>query len=407
MLRRLNITITAIVFWLLGWLAASSLTLAESRQPKPPDKFAPNPLEINVPDPLLPQKPDNQPLSAEEKQKLEIALSELNAQAAARLQAGDKLGAFEIWNRELRLRRALGAVAEVQALSRVGAIAWSQNERPQVQYITQRLQTIQKQAQVQTPPDLELLRSLGQAFGQVRSPKNALDAYNQLLIAVRENKDATAEVETLTSIAEVHLGWLDYPSAAATYEELLRIATTKGDRVGEVTYLQQLVSIYDQSNQAQQGLTAKTKLAEVYQKQNNPENLLQLPALQLSMGEDYEALGQTDAAFKVYEQAYQSAWSLQQYARSGDALRKLIALYRREGQIDNAIKATQTLIGIEEKFANNFYGLMKAYDQLGQIYQERKDYRQAREAFQKGLEVAQQLRYQEAYFTKKLEEVNQ
>ncbi|MEB3180648.1 MAG: tetratricopeptide repeat protein [Nostocaceae cyanobacterium] len=403
MLRRLSVTITVTLFCLV----APSLTLAETRQPTPRDQFAPNPLEINVPDPLLPQKPDNQPLTSQEKQQLEIALAELTAQAAAKLQTGDKPGAFEIWNRELRLRRALGSQAEVEALSRVGAIAWSQNERQEVQYITQRLQTIQKQTQLQTPPDIELLRSLGQAFQQVRSPKNSLDVYNQVLIAVREKQDVTAEVETLKTIAEVHLGWLDYTNAAATYEELLRIASSKSDRLSEVRYLQQLAYIYDQSKQTQSALTTKTKLAELYQSQNNPENLLQFSALQLSIGEDYEALLQTDAAFKAYQQAYQTAWGLQQYARAGDALRKLIPLYRRSGQIDNALTATQTLIDIEQKFANNFYGLMKAYDELGQIYQERKNYPQAREAFQKGLEVAQQLRYQEAYFTKKLQEVNQ
>ena len=59
------------------------------------------------------------------------------------MQAGDTEQAFKIWNRELRLRRYLGMLSEIQALERVGGIAYTKNNRQQIGYITQRLQTIQ------------------------------------------------------------------------------------------------------------------------------------------------------------------------------------------------------------------------------------------------------------------------
>lgn len=404
MLHRLIVIVTATIF------LSNSLTLAQSQKPKPPDKFPPNPLEFTTPDSLLPRSPkDKKPLTPEERQKLEPALDKLNQQAAAKLQAGDQVAAFEIWNRELRLRRFLGFLAEVQALSRVGAIAWNQNDRQEVLYITERLQAIQKQTQKEeksTTIDLELWRSLGQAYQNLRSPKQAVQAYNQVLLAVRQQKDTTAIVETLKTIGELHLSWFDYRQAAPIYEELLSLATSQGESVNELAYLQQLAEIYAQTEQPQQSLNVLNKLVEIYINENN---LLKIPELKLAIASDYESLAKTDPnllveAFKNYQEAYTTAWQLQEYVRAGEALQKLIALYRSQGQIDEALEASQILVDTQTQAAN-FYTVMQAYDQIGQLYLERKEYPQALTAFQKGLELAQQLKHQEAYFTEQIKKL--
>jgi tetratricopeptide (TPR) repeat protein len=380
----------------------SSLTLAASKKPKQPDKFPPNPLEITVPDPLLPQLRTNQPLTAAQSQKLEADLNELDQQATAQLQASNTVAAFEIWNRELRLRRYLGSLNEVQALSRVGEIAWRQNERKEVQYITARLQTIQKQS---STSNLQLLQALGVAYRQVRSPQLALGVYNQILTAQQGN--AAAQTETLKAIGEINLTWFDYTSAAATYEKLLKIATSVGNTQDEITYLQELAYIYKQAQQLEQALKIQNQLAEIYQKQNN---LTLLPALKLAIASDYESLAKKNPsllqeAFKNYQQAYTIAWQSEQYVRASEALQKLIALYRSQGQTEDALQTGEILLQAEEQ-AQNFYGLMNAYDQIGQIQLEQKNYPQALEAFRKGLEYAQQLKYNEAYFNQQIQKVS-
>lgn len=405
MLRRLIAIATVTI------LFNSSLTLAQTNKPKPPDKFPPNPLEITTPDPLSPRSPkDKQPLTLQEQQKLEPALDALNQEAAAKLQAGEQVAAFEIWNRELRLRRFLGALAEVQALSRVGAIAWQQNDGQEVQYITERLQTIQEQAQSQkktVPIDLELWRSLGEAYKNVRSSKLAIEAYNQVLLVVREQKQQTAVVETLKTIGELHLSWFDYRKAAPIYEELLSLATSVGDGVNELTYLQRLAYIYEQTNQPQQSLNVLNKLAEIY---INANNLTKIPELKLAIASDYEYLAKKDPnllleAFQNYQEAYTTAWQLKEFVPAGEALQKLIALYRSQGQTDEALQASQILVQTQAQAAN-FYGMMQAYDQIGQLYLERKEFPQALTAFQKGLQLAQQLKHQEAYFTGQIEKLS-
>ncbi|MBH8575547.1 tetratricopeptide repeat protein [Nostocaceae cyanobacterium CENA369] len=409
MLRRLIFTIVVILF-------SNSLALAETKNPEELDKFPPSPLEITTPDPLLPNLSGKQQLTPEQQLNLELALNELNQQATAKLQAGDKVAAFEIWNRELRLRRFLGALAEVQALSRVGAIAWNESERQEIYYITQRLQAIQKQAQppknvakktvAPTTVNLELLRSLAEAYQNVRSFKPALEVYNQILAVRRQQQNEVAVVQTLQTIGELNLAWFDYPQAATTYEELLNLATSVGDRPNELIYLQQLAYIYEQGKQPQQAINVRDKLAKIYTDEND---LTKIPVLKIAIGSNYESLAKENPnllreAFNNYQEAYNTAWQLQEYTRAGEALQKLIALYRSQGQTDEALQASQILLETQQR-AVNFYGLMQTYDQIGQIYLERKDYAQARTAFQQGLELAQQLKLPEAHFTQQIEKL--
>jgi hypothetical protein len=50
---------------------------------------------------------------------------------------------------------------------------------------------------------------------------------------------------------------------------------------------------------------------------------------------------------------------------------------------------------------------MSAYDKMGQIYLDQKNYPQALTVFQQGLELAKSLQYQETYFANQIERVNQ
>ncbi|AUT01186.1 hypothetical protein CLI64_12665 [Nostoc sp. CENA543] len=409
MLKHFSIMIAAAILWQFS----SSLTLAQSYDPQQADKFPPSPLEVTTPDPLLPPVGNKQPLSLPEKLRLQAALDGLNQEAAAKLQAGDKEAAFAIWNRELRLRRYVGAVDEVQALARVGEIAWNQSDRQQIFYITQRLQAIQKQAQpknskTQTNVDLQLWRALGQAYQNVRSLKPAIEVYNQILVAVRQQQDKTAEVDTLKTLGNLHLVWFNYPQAAANYEELLTLATSRGERQEELTYLQQLAYIYQQSKQAQKSIDVLTRIKDIYSQDINSQ--AQLPTLQLAIATNYETLAKENTAllpeaFKNYQAAYTTAWQLQQYARAAEALQKLIPLYRSQGQLDAALETSKILLETEARGAN-YYGMMQAYDQIGKLSLENKDYPQALAAFKDGLELARQIKHQEAYFTQQVAKVS-
>lgn len=402
MLQRFIFIITTIIVWHLCIFT----TLAAEKKIEDLDKFPPNPLEITINDPILPNLPNKRELTATELQKLRTDLDGLNQEAQMTMQREDKKKAFEIWNRELRLRRFLGTLSEVEALSRVGEIAWNQNEREEVRYISKRLQVIQSEMEKQKNTDLQLWKSLGTAYQKIRIPKLGVLVYEQILILVKAQKDVSMEIETLKNIGELHLSWFDYSQAANTYQKLLNLAINQGDKNNELEYLEQLIYIYAQAKQPQAAIDILNQLVQIY---TNQQNLNQIPALKLAIATNYESLAKENTnlkqqAFDNYQEAYTTAWQLEQYARAGEALEKLIAFYRSEKQIDAALQTGKILIETQT-LANNFYGLMLAYDEIGNLYLERQEYAQALTAFEKGLAMAKQLKYQEAYFTQQIEKL--
>lgn len=402
MLQRFIFIITTLIVWHLCIFG----TLAQEKKVEDTDKFPPNPLEITLPDPLLPNLPDKRQLTLTELQKLKTDLDELNQEAQATLQGEDKKKAFEVWNRELRLRRYLGTLSEIEALSRVGEIAWNQNEREEVRYISQRLQVIQKEIGKQKSTDLQLWQLLGKAYQKMRLPKLGILVYEQVLILVKQQQDSSGEIETLKNIGELHLSWFDYVQAANAYQKLLNLAINQGDKTNELGYLQQLAYIYGRGKQPQAAIDILNKLVQVYTRE---QNLSEVPALKLAIAANYESLAKENPslkqqAFDNYQAAYTSAWQLEQYARAGEALEKLIAFYQSQKQVDAALETGAILLETQT-LANNFYGLMSAYDQIGKLYIERREYPQALIAFQKGLKIAQQLKYQESYFTQQIEKL--
>ena len=402
MLQRFILIITTIIVWHLCIFS----TLAKDKKFENLDKFPPSPLEITTPDPLLPNLANKRELTPVELQKLKTDLDELNQEAQKILQGEDNKKAFEIWNRELRLRRFLGLLAEVEALSRVGEISVNENEREEVQYISQRLQVIQSDMLKQKSTDLQLWKSLANAYQKLRLYKLAISAYEQILILGKQQQDSFAEIETLKNIGELHLSWFDYNQAANVYQKLLNLAINQGDKTNELVYLQQLAYIYTQGKQHQLAIDILNKLVEI---STNEQNLTQIPTLKLAIAANYEFLAKENPnfrqqAFDNYQEAYTIAWKLEQYARAGEALNKLIALYRSQKQITAALETSQILIETET-LANNFYGLMSAYNQIGNLYLERREYAKALTAFEKGLKIAQELKYQESYFTKQIEKL--
>ena len=394
------------------WLFCGSTVLAvdskkpaqiDGKNPDIEDEFPPTALDVTAPDPLLPRSDIDRPLNPTELQDLAVALDELDTQANAKLQVGDKEGAFVIWNRELQLRRLLGPLAEVNALGRVGTFAWSTANRDELRAIAQRLQTIQQQAQFIPSVDLTLSEALAQAYQQVRTPEQALSVYNQILSLARAREDSTAVDATLKTIAELYISKFDYTNAAATYKELLGSARAKSDHNSELIYLQQLAYLYQQLRQYEEAISLKEQLAELYL---NETGVSQVPELRLEIASDYESLGKIEEAFRNYQEAYSSAWSLQQYARASNALQKLINLYKSRNQLDETL-ATSKILLESEQLAGDSYGMMNTYDQIAQIYLGRSNYTEALSAYQMGLELAQQLNIQETYFTNQISQVQQ
>ena len=429
MKNRKNLTIIMVVAIILSGFGNTGIAIAqkqketETETEKPLlDDFSPNPLLSKELDPLLPSPPPEGQILGQSQQKiLEPELVKLNAEATALLAAQNIPGAFELWNRELRIRRYFGLSQEIAALNRVGLIAWNNSQRLYLKFITERLDQILQKLQKDQNNNLELWQLLGLAFKNVRAKTQALTVYQTLLETANKNQDILAEEQYFNEIAQIYMNWLDYPKAAETYEQLLEIQqdirAIRGDvpppqplpatpenpnptpPPSEVRSLQQLAFIYEQIGEYLKAISVRERLAGYYA---NQPNLFPIPEIKLAIGGNYEKLGQFEQAGLTYQEAYSIATSIQQFDNASEALGRLAKLYRSQNQIKTALDIYQAQVLVNQQ-AYNYYGMMNAYDQIGDIYLSQKAYQAAIAAFQQGLALAQQLKYKEDYFVKKID----
>ena len=382
-----------------------------------PDIFSPNPLESTQPDPLLPNPPTTRTLTGEKREELSQELDQLNVEAAALLAAGETTKAFEIWNRELRLRRYLSKAEELAALSRVAEIAWNNSQKLQVQWITKRLETLRPEIQEQEPPNLELLQALGSAFNTVRAKDSGVETYQQVISEARKQENVVTLKQALTAVGEIYLNWLDYDNAAIAYEELLEVQQQSNLELSEIettnflisgnfeqaNTLKQLAFIYNQGGKPLQAITAKERLVDFYEGQ---QNIAEVPEIKISIAEDYEELGRLNLASQYYQEAYSIAQSIQQFLTASDALENLAALYLSQDEKETAIEIYKVQLLMDQQFFN-VYGMMETYDRMGQVYAQLKAHGLAMSSFQRGLELSRQLGgYRESYFLQKLDKLN-
>ncbi len=429
MINRKNLTIIMVVAIILSGFGNTGIAIAQKQketetEPEKPllDDFSPNPLLSKELDPLLPSPPPEGQILGQSQQKiLEPELVKLNAEATALLAAQNIPGAFELWNRELRIRRYFGLSQEIAALNRVGLIAWNNSQRLYLKFITERLDQILQKLQTDKNNNIELWQLLGLTFKNVRAKPQALTVYQSLLETANKNQDILAEEQYFNEIAQIYMNWLDYPKAAETYEQLLEIQqdirAIRGDvpppqplpatpenpnptpPPSEVRSLQQLAFIYEQIGEYLKAISVRERLAGYYA---NQPNLFPIPEIKLAIGGNYEKLGQFEQAGLTYQEAYSIATSIQQFDNASEALGRLAKLYRSQNQIKTALDIYQAQVLVNQQ-AYNYYGMMNAYDQIGDIYLSQKAYQAAIAAFQQGLALAQQLKYKEDYFVKKID----
>ena len=223
------------------------------------------------------------------------------------------------------------------------------------------------------------------------------------MVLAQQAENAEAQIAVLNQLGNLYLSWFNYPQAAQVYEQLLEIAREEFDQDSQTNYLQQLAFIYDQTEQTKEAVTVKEELIERYfQKQQ----LIVLPKLQISLADNYAFLGEPEPASQTYQQAFNLAWSLQQLNYAGEALEKLAQLYQEYNEPVYAVQIYQELLKLEQQ-SYNVYGQMTTYDQIGEIYLEQQDYSQALVAFRQGLDLANSLGYQQAYFQNKIDTLSE
>ncbi|MEA5510460.1 hypothetical protein VB715_11855 [Crocosphaera sp. UHCC 0190] len=360
-----------------------------------------NPLEIPLVDPLIPPIP--RPLTPLEQKKLRKELDNLNNQAQEQLDGGNIDVAFQIWYRELRLRRVLGRIEELAALGRVGEIAWNRTRKEDVQIIGKRIFTLQQLSEQEDPLSPELLMALADAYAKLHSLDNSIIIYKKVLANARNSQTPLTEKQSLQGLGKLYLAKFDYPNSALVYEELLDQAQAQRNVYEEGLYLQVLAEIYTASLQPENAANIKQRLVDNYLRTKKIEFI---PPLKIDMGQDYQSMDKPELASQSYQEAYSLAWSLQLLGAASDALTRLGDLYETYEQKDYALQIYQRLIQVEQ-LSYNYYGLMKTYDKIGEIYLGKQQYQKALQAFQQGLILARSINYKQEHFLAQLQKVDE
>ena len=359
-----------------------------------------DPLEIPLKDHLIPHTA--RPLTILEKTRLRKNLNKLNLEAQKELNIGNNNLAFSIWYRELRLRRVLGRIEEINRLGAIGKIAWELARKEDVQIISKRISTLHKISEEENSISLNLLMVLVDAYFQLNSLDNSITAYKQVLNHAQKKQITLIAEKSLQGLGKLYLAKFDFPNAAKIYEKLLHRAQIKKNIHLEEFYLQILSSIYNASLQTNNSVKIKEKLVISY---FLTQKIHFIPSLKVDVGQDYQLLEQPEIASRNYQEAYTLAWKLKLF-RVAEEVIKLSSLYESYKQVDYALQIYQKLLQIE-KISYNYYGLMKTYGIVGEIYMEKLQYELALSAFTEGLILARSLSHDKEYFLMQIKKANQ
>lgn len=378
---------------------------AQLLPPEVRDAFLSSPLDDEPLDPLLPQPPIRRPLSPLEQYQLEQELDELAllAEAIALGEAvpiepgpdGELPDPNDIWMREVRLRRLLGIERELPAIRRVAQWMRDRTATQELQLLAARLREIQQDLDPSVTADRDRLLELAEIYailGEVDDAAVIHQALANQALAVGNEEEFQTQLETL---ANLQTAWFYFDDAAATYGELLELAQRQPGRENEMRYLRAQSYNLEQAQEFTAAISAQARLLDIYTQADVFWPLV--PPLQHDIAANYLALGNLTEASRYFRSAYTNALSQQQFSVAADALRSLAEVYAALERWDDIRYLYEQLILVERQ-ANNAFGLMAAFDALGQLYEQLGDPAAALAAYQEALVMARTLDHREDYF---------
>ncbi|MGF1458637.1 MAG: tetratricopeptide repeat protein [Leptolyngbyaceae cyanobacterium] len=387
----------AIALTVTGWGAMPLIAWAQL-SPVLVDQFLSDPELTEPRDPLLPELPVVRPLSPLEKSALEVELDELAEEAETLYQAGRIEAAFELWLREVRLRRILGYEAELEAIQRVGLRAWENSRGEDVQLITLRLRQIQTDLLSEAPLDIERLEEVVAAFEVLRDVDAAVAVYETLIVRAAQRGDRDERQRLLENLASLRESWFRFAVAGETYQTLLN-SLDSDENLKEIEYLKGAIRNYQDAGDLSTTITYQRRLVRQYEATLQPRPI---PSLTLAIARNLRALDNLDQAQTFYSTTYTTALTQGQTDVASDALQDLTELYLEQEKLADVIYLYQQRIAVE-RLSYNGYGLMQTFDQLGQFYEAQAQPEAAIAVYKEALIIAEHLNYRDGYFKLRLQ----
>lgn len=394
--------------WRLGgwqWLTLVSLLIGlggvtpgawgQSLEPAERDQFLSDPEMTEPRDPLLPVLPIQRPLSPLERQALATELDRLALEGEQLYRQGDGDGAFEIWIRELRLRRILGLGPELTRLRAVGQRAWELSRTPEAQLLTLRLDQIREELLAQATPPLDLVVALATGYETLRSVDAAIALYQILGERAAQAGEVRRQIQLLERIGQLQEAWFRFFPAANTYRQLVELGQGQGIPLAvQQGYLRRAIDNFEQGQDWGAAIALQQRLLQQYETAQRREAV---PPLKLAIARNYSALNRLDLALPLYQETYRLALEQEQSLYAREVVSDLVVLYQAADQPEDVRYLYRQLLAVE-RLSYNAYGIMLGFEGLGELYEAQGKPEQAIAAYQEALIMAHHLGHRQADF---------
>lgn len=382
---------------LMALVLGSPTTPAQVLQPKIRDAFLSDPLTDVPRDPLLPSPPIPRSLSPLEELALTQGLDQLLITITELGLAGDTQAARALWMREIRLRRLLGVRAELVAIARAAPTLQNWNATQELQLLSARLTTLV----AETPLPVDQLQEVAVTYAALGNLEAAISLHRTLAEAARDQAAYSAQLE---QIANLYQAGFQFPEAAKVYQELVEIAANQGVTSDQVRFLQAQIKNLAEAQDPAGALEAQQQLLQHYLKDS--AYWPQVASLQYAMADNQVLLEDLDTASRQYQIAYTNAIGSQQFSLAAATLGRLVKLYETLGRWTDVDYLYDQLLSIHQT-TSNAYGLMDSFDQLGQLYEKRRNPEAALLTYRRGLALARSLEHRQAYFESQIKRLTE
>ncbi|MBD1929083.1 tetratricopeptide repeat protein [Trichocoleus sp. FACHB-90] len=238
-----------------------------------------------------------------------------------------------------------------------------------------------------------LLRSLGSIYHILGQYKEAIAVYQQWLTIAREISDRQGEIYSLGGLGTNYQLLGQYQQAIESYQQVLAIQRKIGERQGEAYLLRSLGEAYVPLGQYKEAIEVYQQSLAITRELGDRQG--EIYSL-WGVGKAYDASGQYKEAIEVYQQSLAIAQELGDFpGKMGiqwylDNAYVALGQYKPSHLYRNQIEQSQQMLANARKLGDRRQE-GTALEQLGRIYAQLKQHKEAIEFYQQALTNARKL----------------
>lgn len=232
----------------------------------------------------------------------------------------------------------------------------------------------------------QLLKNIGLTYREIGNFDKATTHLNKALQIAEKNKLIDEQADILNIMGGVYLKFSQPAQAIECYKQSLNIRETLGYKQSSINTLNNLAKVYLLLKNRVESITSLNKALELSKEIGDP----------LTEANVHNELGNTYLSIEDYPEAlrnYLLALKIRQsYGKDEDIARTMVNIalvYRRLGLFRNAQKYMSEAKGLVENLDTKPDLKIYIYQNMGNVYYDRKQFTEAINSYQKALELSE------------------